>query len=205
MENKIEENIAKNLIELRKEHNLTQAEMAQKIGYSDKTISRWENQSSMPDIVSLKKIAIFFNIKVDDLLDENAAIKANDEAIRSKKENYINNIAMLCLGVLTIWLAAVIIYVWQQVAFQRKLWQVWIWAIPLSALLIYHHNIHNRNIRLLNTFLLSIVAWGLCAGAYFQFIEYNFWQLFFLPIPLQAMIIIYTLFMKKTPKINKKQ
>ena len=52
MENKIEENIAKNLIELRKEHNLTQAEMAQKIGYSDKTISRWENQSSMPDIVS---------------------------------------------------------------------------------------------------------------------------------------------------------
>ena len=60
MENKIEENIAKNLIELRKEHNLTQAEMAQKIGYSDKTISRWENQSSMPDIVSLKKIATFF-------------------------------------------------------------------------------------------------------------------------------------------------
>ena len=59
MENKIEENIAKNLIELRKEHNLTQAEMAQKIGYSDKTISRWENQSSMPDIVSLKKYQHF--------------------------------------------------------------------------------------------------------------------------------------------------
>ena len=204
MENKIEENIAKNLIELRKEHNLTQAEMAQKIGYSDKTISRWENHSSVPDIVSLKKIATYFNIKVDDLLDENAAIKANNEVIKQRKEDYVNSIAMLCLGVLTIWLAAVIIYVYQQVAFQRKFWQVWIWAIPFSSLIIYRHNIHNKNIRLLNTFLLSIVAWGLCAGAYFQFIEYNIWQLFFLPIPLQAMIIIYTLFMKKTPKINKK-
>ena len=36
-------------------------------------------------------------------------------------------------------------------------------------------HLHDKEFfKLLNTFLLSIVAWGLCAGAYCQFIEYNF-------------------------------
>ena len=46
--------IATNITELRKAHNLTQAELAARLNYSDKSISKWERGESLPDIGVLK-------------------------------------------------------------------------------------------------------------------------------------------------------
>ncbi|MFA6611421.1 MAG: helix-turn-helix transcriptional regulator, partial [Bacilli bacterium] len=56
-EEKIKENIANNLIKYRKAHNLTQIQLAEKLNYSDKSISKWERQESIPDLVILSNIA----------------------------------------------------------------------------------------------------------------------------------------------------
>ena len=47
--------ISKNIIKYRKKMGLTQLELAEKLNYSDKTLSKWERGESMPDIVTLKQ------------------------------------------------------------------------------------------------------------------------------------------------------
>ena len=53
--------IAKNIAKLRVDSNMTQNELAQKLNYSDKAVSKWERGESLPDISVLVQIAeIFF-------------------------------------------------------------------------------------------------------------------------------------------------
>lgn len=61
--------IAKNLIEIRKLNDFTQKELAAKINYSDKVISKWECGESLPDILALNTLATLYNVKVDDIIN----------------------------------------------------------------------------------------------------------------------------------------
>lgn len=70
--------LAENLIKYRKAANLTQAELAEKINYSDKAVSKWERAAGMPDVDVLKQIADLFGVTVDDMLtksDKPARVK----------------------------------------------------------------------------------------------------------------------------------
>ena len=62
--------IAKNIQKLRLEKEWTQLELAEKINYSDKTVSKWERGESLPDIIVLKKIADIFEVTLDYLVEE---------------------------------------------------------------------------------------------------------------------------------------
>lgn len=59
---------AKRLKELRTEKNLSYVQLAKELNISYTTISRWENQLRVPNIIELKKIAQFFNVSADYLL-----------------------------------------------------------------------------------------------------------------------------------------
>ncbi len=61
---------AGNLSRLRLAHGWTQAELAEKLNYSDKTVSKWERGESIPDVSILKQISELFHISLDDLLSE---------------------------------------------------------------------------------------------------------------------------------------
>ena len=69
--------VAKNLVMYRKNKNLTQMELAEKINYSDKVISKWERGESLPGIEALKNLADFYEITVDDLISKRDIIKEN--------------------------------------------------------------------------------------------------------------------------------
>lgn len=58
--------------ELREKHHLTQAELAEKINVSDKTVSKWETAKGYPDISLLEPIAKVFGITVTELISGNA-------------------------------------------------------------------------------------------------------------------------------------
>ena len=60
--------IGKFIAQLRKEHNLTQQAMGEKIGVTNKTISRWENGNYMPDIEMLLILSKLFGVTVNELL-----------------------------------------------------------------------------------------------------------------------------------------
>ena len=55
--------------DLRKKANITQEELAEKIGVSRQIVTKWENDSGLPDIENLKNIASLFNISIDELLN----------------------------------------------------------------------------------------------------------------------------------------
>ncbi len=57
-----------NLKNIRKLQNLTQLELADKLGVDQTTVSKWENETSFPSIATLKKIADVLNCKIEDLI-----------------------------------------------------------------------------------------------------------------------------------------
>lgn len=56
------------ITKLRKENRMTQVELAEKIGVTDKAVSKWERDLSFPDINSIPKLAEIFNVSVDELM-----------------------------------------------------------------------------------------------------------------------------------------
>ena len=194
MDSQIEANIARNIKEMRLEIGMKQSELGEKISYSDKTISKWENGSSVPDITALCAVAELFNVKVDDLVKENAVEILRRKSEPQKPKNDSNDIAMLCLSVLSVFTIAVIIYVGFMIIKSEKIWQVFVWAVPVSAFVCLKYNKVHGNTKWINTVLLSLIDWGLIVSSYLQLISYNLWPIFFIGIPLQAMIIISTLF-----------
>ena len=57
------------LSSLRKQANLTQSDLADKLNVSRQAITKWENDTGLPDLGNIKKLASIFNVTVDELLD----------------------------------------------------------------------------------------------------------------------------------------
>lgn len=62
-------NLGKKIAELRKRNNLSQEELAEKVGVARQTISKWEIGDTTPDINQVKIISKIFNISIDELVD----------------------------------------------------------------------------------------------------------------------------------------
>ena len=62
-------NLGKKIAELRKKNNLSQEELAEKVGVARQTISKWEIGVTTPDINQVKIISKIFNISIDELVD----------------------------------------------------------------------------------------------------------------------------------------
>lgn len=62
-------NLGKKIAELRKKNNLSQEELAEKVGVARQTISKWEIGDTTPDIKQVKIISKIFNISIDELVD----------------------------------------------------------------------------------------------------------------------------------------
>ena len=196
-DNNIEQNIANNIKTLRQQFGLKQSELGEKIAYSDKTVSKWENGTSVPDIRALYAIAEVFGLKVDDLIKPDAAEKSVTLTKQEVKENHANEIAMVCLSVLSAWMVATFIYFTVWFIKGISIWQLFVWAVCPSALMLYRFNRINANIKWVNTLTLSIFLWSLIVALYLQLLKFHLWPLFFIGIPTQAMIVISTLFRKR--------
>lgn len=58
---------------LRKEKGMTQLELAQKMGVTDKAVSKWERDLSLPDVSSLPRLAEMLDVSVEELLQAKTA------------------------------------------------------------------------------------------------------------------------------------
>lgn len=85
---------------LRKGQGMTQLELAEKMGVTDKAVSKWERDLSFPDVNSIPKLAEIFHISVDELMQGKASAK---EGSGRKSGTEIVNIALkgiaLAMGV----------------------------------------------------------------------------------------------------------
>lgn len=98
--------IGNKLVELRKKENLTQEQLAEKIGVSRQTISKWELGETAPDIKQAKKIADILNVNINDLIgnfNDMILDKVISNETKTNKISKVSKIVAIILGtVLTI-------------------------------------------------------------------------------------------------------
>ncbi len=85
--------LGNSLFDARKKKGLSQEEVAEKLGVSRQTISKWETEETVPDIYQAKKLAKIYGLSLDELIDTNLDQKEIAEVIKNtdeKKEAKIN-------------------------------------------------------------------------------------------------------------------
>ncbi len=78
--------LAKTLAKLRKEANLTQSELGEKLNVTAQAVSKWENGASEPDITTLKKIADIYGVSILQIIDSENANKSAHEGAHAQDE-----------------------------------------------------------------------------------------------------------------------
>lgn len=73
--------LGKNLFNARKKRGLSQEEVAQKLGVSRQTISKWELDETLPDICQSKKLANLYGLSLDELIEFDIDVKEIQEVI----------------------------------------------------------------------------------------------------------------------------
>lgn len=86
------------IAELRKEHGMTQLELAEKMGVTDKAVSKWERDLSCPDINSLPTLAALLHVSVDELMQLKKGESASQKSPREIVNLVIKAVA-LAMGV----------------------------------------------------------------------------------------------------------
>ncbi len=178
--------IAKKLTKLRKENNLTQLQLAEKLNYSDKAISKWEHGESLPGIEVLYKLSKLYNVSLDYIVGE-ATVQTTPNTPKARKRRIIITI----LSVLLVWLIALVIQTVFDIASSYNLWILYCWAVPISCIVgIVFDSVWNR-CRLL-FILVSLLIWSILICFAIQFAVYNIWRILLIGIPLQIATILWS-------------
>ena len=183
----IKQIIADNIISLRKSHNMTQNELAEKLNYSDNAVSRWERAEVTPNIETLSQIAEIFGVNVSTLLEENA-LKASKE---DDKKQTIGRLAITLIFVSLVWFLFSIIFVYGQLILNVTMWKLFVWAVPLTCLILLPFNEYWGKY-IYRFVILSVFQWTLLVSIYLQFLDYNVWLIFIIGIPTQVALCIWS-------------
>ena len=83
---RIKQSVAKNITDLRRSMGMTQLELAEKLNYSDKAVSKWERGDSIPDVAVLKQISDLFGVTLDYLVSEDHKSPVTERTVYSGRE-----------------------------------------------------------------------------------------------------------------------
>ena len=189
----LKNNLANNLIKLRKAYGMKQIDLAEKLNYSDKAVSKWERAESMPDVEVLYQISKIFNVTIDMLLsDSEMIVKKQQRTVLSQKA------IISLLSVLSVWVVATFLFVLLTWVFEiQKVWLVFIYAIPVSSIVaLVFNSIWGKGE--INLFIVSALLWTAILSIYLTTSFDNDSMIFFIAIPIQVCIILcYFLFKLK--------
>ena len=172
--------IASNLIKLRLAAGMTQAELGEKLNYSDKSISKWERGDVTTDVFVLMQIADIFGVDVDYLLKPHNEI---EPAIYNKpagEATYTTNMITL-VTLLGIWTVALFIFVILWIC-GMVVGLVFVYAVPVSLItLLVLNSVWNGGRK--NRFIIAALVLSIIGTVYLTFLSRNLWQLWLLAIP----------------------
>ena len=183
---------AKNITELRSANGWTQAELAEKLHYSDKAVSKWERGESVPEIGTLLSIADLFGISLDYLIRGKEADLPEAPTLPHKVRNHR---LITGLSVLLVWFIALLAFVSVDVMPMHLTihWLSFVYAVPVSMIVWLVFNSIWFNPRW-NFLIISILMWSILLSIHLTLLPFgiHFWQLYFLGIPGQIAIILWS-------------
>jgi len=190
--------IAANLSDLRRKHNMTQLDLAEKLNYTDKAISKWERGESIPDVLVLKQIAGMFEVSVDYLLEkEHQAPLREEKVAESKRRQSIRARGFVTgMSILMVWMAAVVLFIVFETLSANQLshWFVFACAVCVSLILWLVMNSIWFN-RRRNYLIISMLMWSFLILLFLSvwFLTNRIlWLVFLLGLPGQAIIIMWS-------------
>ena len=132
--NEINQKIAKNLIYYRKAANLTQAELAEKINYSDKSVSKWESGNGVPDVYTMLQLSKLYGVSLNLLVGEEPPAPVPQKAKISTGLRTL--IMLLSSGI--VWLVAILGFVALQIASPNggAWWLAFLYAVAVNAIVL---------------------------------------------------------------------
>ena len=182
---------AGNLAALRKKKGWTQLELAERLNYSDKAVSKWERGESLPDVTILKQISELFEVTVDYLL-----VRDHESGNMPVSKRKRRNRAMITgISAVTVWLIASIVYF--SLGFVEAVpewsWVVFLAAVPVCCIVLLVFSALWWGKRWLFT-TVSVLIWSLLTCAYFTVFfaaGLNIWLIFLIGIPAQVIVFLW--------------
>ena len=172
---------ASNLIRLRTEAGLTQAQLAEQLNYSDKSVSKWERGEAVPDVTVVKQMATIFGVTVDFLLESHDGWQPEEPDLPATAT--VSTSVVTAIVQVSIWTLALLLFVifWLS---GEIYWQIFVATAPLSlvTLLVLNSVWGRQRYNLTTVCLLVVSVFGLLYAA----IPGNPWQIWLLLAPALA-------------------
>lgn len=196
--------VARNITELRLLNNMTQLDLAEKLNYSDKTISKWERGESTPDINVLVNIADIFGVSLDYLVrSENI----DEQVTKNRLEtSSYNKRAVTLISEGTVWFVALFAFiitslVTSKASFQ---WLYFVYAMPIMLIVRLVLNsiwFNPRN----NYIIVSLLMWSMLTAIHISFLYFgiNVALIFLLGVLGQIIIVLWSFIYKPSKKHKK--
>ncbi len=188
--------IANNISQLRRSKGMTQAELAERLNYTDKAISKWERAESIPDAIILKQIADLFGVTMDYLFakDHTSFLTKTDSSIGRLRRRITNRKFILAICIVLIWLIATLVFViLHSTGNNIKHLLCFVIALPVTFILWLVLNSIWFNKRR-NFIIISFLMWSslLTACIIAQMFGVSIWYILILGIPGQTIILLWS-------------
>lgn len=159
-EEQFRKRIGERIMQLRKEKGMTQLELAERLNYSDKSISKWERGEGLPDLYVFYSMAELFGVRVDDLI--------YDQPAKPGKTTHNNRrifVPLLSMGL--VWLVTSVVFcvfsMLPEPLFDLRL--AFVYAIPISSIVLLVFACLWWNY-LAQAICVSVLTWSACLTAY---------------------------------------
>ncbi len=181
--------ISKNLIRFRTSAGLTQLELAHKLNYSDKSISKWERGEGLPDLAVLVALSKIYNISLNDFLTEEKSVKPASLKVE-KKSRLLVCLLSVGLVVLVASICFAVLFIIEQA--KPFAWLSYLFAIPVGSivLLVFSELWGNRY---LNALFAAMIVWGIILSVCLTVPINDIWIICVIGIVLTILIIFWYL------------
>ena len=185
--------VGKRITYYRKLCGLTQLEMAEKLNYSDKSVSKWERGEGLPDLFVFYQLAELLGIQVGDLVyDTPPKPSVGSTRMRLLRGNKKILIPLLAVGL--VWLLASVVFcalkLLPSVPFDLHL--IYVYAVPVSCIVLIVFSCIWWNL-LCRALCVSAFAWTACAAAFLTVHNDNMRFFFIIAAVFQVLTILWFL------------
>lgn len=193
--------VAGNIARLRKAAGLTQAEVAEKLNYSDKAVSKWERGESMPDVATMVQLSTLFGVTLNDLVGQTSRAP-EEETGRHAPTIRVRKTVVAALASILVWFIALLVFVILSYCGVHGGWIGFVAAVPVNAIVLLSLLSAWRFFRL-NKLLISVLIWGILALIviiFKTFAQISLLRVFLLGIPAQLATLLWFRLYRKEPK-----